>query len=166
MRKANTETNRKKATFTLIDVFCVLVAVAILLFIVPNIMQAIPLTPTTGGNVKMSYVITVTDVPEAVMSQIQSDQIIYDIETDEMLGTISSIVHTPYVIIGINQETGASVSNAVNGRYNLNITVTASAEEVDNDYRVNGTTIACGLTYGFRTSSVALTGTCVSLKQQ
>ena len=166
MRKDNTENSRKKAVFTVIDVICIAVAILMLAVLIPNILDALPLTPTMSGDVSMTYVISVTDVPESLLTQIQRDQIIYDLQSGEMLGTISSIVHTPYVITGINSENGEQISNTVEGRYNLNITVNASAEEVDNDFRINGITMACGLSYQFRTSAVALNGTCISLKNQ
>lgn len=163
MKKTNSEKNRKIG-ITLIDVFCILLAFVILFFLGTDISRALPLTPTTGGDVKTSYVLTVSNVPESILSQIQSNQLIYDSATGKTLGTISSIINTPYIITGINLETGQAVANTVEGRYNLNITVTASAEEVDNNYVINGVTVACGLNYDFRTSQVALSGTCVSLK--
>ncbi len=166
MRKSNTETNRKKATFTVIDALCGIIILAIGWVIISNIIHALPLTPTTSGDVKMTYVLTVTNVPEDIMTQIKTDQVIYDRDSGEALGTVSSIVHTPYIIKGINQTTGELISNTVEGRYNINITVSAEAKEVDNSYRVNGVTVACGLSYQFRTSTVALDGTCVSLKNQ
>ena len=166
MRKNNTESNRKKAVFTAIDALCCIIIILIAWIIIPNILHALPMTPTTSGGVKMSYVITVTDVPESLVSQMHNDQIIYDMETGEVLGTVSSIVSTPYIIKGINQSTGDLVPNTVPGKYNINITIVANAEEVDNNYQVNGITVACGVEYRLRTSSVALNGTCVSLKNQ
>ena len=166
MPKKHTEGNRKKAAFTVIDALCCIVIVAIAWVIIPNIMHALPLTPTTSGDVKMSYVLTVTDVPEDILSQIKTDQVIYDRESGVALGTISSIVHTPYIIKGVNQTTGELISNTVEGRYNINVTVNAEAKEVDNSYQVNGITVACGLKYSFRTATVALSGDCVSLKNQ
>ena len=166
MRKSNTETNRKKAAFTVIDALCWIIIVAIAWLIIPNILHALPLTPTTSGEVKMTYVITVTDLPEDIVAQIKTDQVIYDLQSGEALGTVSSIVHTPYIIKGVNQSTGELISNTVEGRYNINITVSAEAKEVDNSYQVNGITVACGLNYQVRTATVALDGTCVSLKNQ
>ena len=166
MRKSNTETNRKKAAFTVIDALGWIIILATVWVIGTNILHALPLTPTTNGDVKMTYVLTVTDLPEDILTQIKTDQIIYDRDTGEMIGTVSSIVQTPYIVKGINQSTGELISNTVEGRYNINITVSAEAKEVDNSYRINGVTVACGLSYRFRTSTVALDGTCVSLKNQ
>ena len=82
MRKSNTETNRKKAAFTVIDALGWIIILATVWVIGTNILHALPLTPTTNGDVKMTYVLTVTDLPEDILTQIKTDQIIYDRDTE------------------------------------------------------------------------------------
>ena len=167
MPKQNNGNNGKKTFINVIDLLFIAAVILVLVFIVVNIMDVLPKNnPASTGDVKLTYVITVTDIPEDVAPQIINGQTVYDASTGKILGTISSVVPTPYTVKGINQSTGEIVANTVEGRCNVNITVAATAKEENNSYRVNGAIVACGISYQFRTSTVCLNGTCVSLKNQ
>ena len=130
------------------------------------VIQTLPKKAETDGDVKLSYVITVTDVSEEVMAQLTKDQTVYDVDSGKTLGVISSVTSTPYIIKGVDEETGALVANAVPGRYNINVTVTSSAKPEGNSYQINEIVIACGVEYRFRTPTAYLSGSCISLKTE
>lgn len=165
MPKENNGRNGQKPFINIIDLLFILAVIAIAVFIALNVAELFPKdSALTAGDVELTYVITVTDVPEEIAPQILNGQTVYDVNTGKILGTVSSVVPTPYTVKGINQETGEIVANTLEGRCNINITVAATAKEKNNSYQVNGTTVACGISYQFRTATVCLNGTCISLK--
>ena len=164
MRKENGE---KKSFINIVDLLFWAFVLFIAAILISNVFKLFPILPkSTNNDINLNYVVTVTDMPETIASQIINGQTVYDVNTGKALGTVSSVVSTPYIIKGINQETGEIVANTVPERCNINVTISASAKVISNGYQVNGITIACGMEYEFRTSTVSLTGSCVSLKNQ
>ena len=69
-------------------------------------------------------------------------------------------------IIGIDQTTGEKIFNEIPGRVNVSVTVSAIAKNKDPGYYVDGVIISCGGEYSFRTATVSLKGTCMTMSDQ
>ena len=166
---SNMQKNSGKKKFK-VNVFdLILLAIIIGCIIVGINMVSADLIPSiteTGVEVKLSYTVTVSNIPEEVADQIASGQTVYDISTGQALGTVSNVTKSPYVIKGIDQATGEQVLNEVPERVNVNITVYATARHENLGYYVSDHVITCGSEYDFRTATVALRGVCVSMKDQ
>ena len=166
MKKERSESAERKARLNIFDIILIALLVAAIAALVSVFIRMLPEKDSTVGDTQISYVITVTDVYESVAAQITTGQTVYDTTTGKALGAVSAATTAPYVIKGVDEETGNLVANTVEGKCNVNITVTASTKETPQGYSVNGVIIACGQTYSFRTATVALSGDCVSLKNQ
>lgn len=118
------------------------------------------------NDVKLTYVITVTDVPESVAEQLFMGQVVYDRGTNRELGTVSILSKEPAVLVGIDQATGEQVKNELDGMVDLKITVNAMAKRGKNGYSVGGCDIVCGMEYALRTYDVSFDGVCTSLSEQ
>ena len=167
MSNVQKNNGKKKFKFNVFDVI-LLVIVAGCIIVGINMVSAdiIPSITETGVEVKLSYTVTVNNISEEVADQLASGQTVYDIATGQELGTVSNVTKSPYVIKGIDQATGEQVLNEVPERVNVNITVYATSRHEDLGYYVNGQLILCGREYYFRTATVALSGVCVSMKDQ
>jgi len=166
MRKDFGEKAERKWRFNAFDIILALLLVAALVALAIMIVHFFPEQSSTTGDTKITYIITVTDVPEAVSSQLKTGQTVFDIKTGKALGEVAAVASVPYVIKGVNEETGELVANTVPGRCDINVTVTAFAKSTPAGYSVNGALIACGTYYEFRTPTASLGGSCVSLKTQ
>ena len=166
MRKDHSENAERKWRFNIFDFILLALLIAALVALGALFVNMLPEKDTTSGDTQISYVITVTDVAESIAAQIQTGQTVYDTATGRALGTVSAVATSPYIVKGVNEATGELVANTIAGRCNVNVTVSASTKSTPQGYNINGTVIACGQTYTFRTATVALSGACVSLKNQ
>ena len=166
MRKEHSENTERKFRLNIFDIILIILLVAAFAALVSVFVRLLPEKDETAGDTKITYVITVTDVSETVAAQIMTSQTVYDAVTGKALGTVSAVATAPYIVKGVDEETGNLVANTVSGRCNVNITVSASAKSETQGYTVNGAIIACGQTYQLRTATAALSGVCVSLKNQ
>ena len=167
MSNLQRNSGKKKFKFNVFDLILLIIVVGCIIVGI-NMVSAdiIPTLTESGVEVKLSYTITVNNIPEEVADQIADGQTVYDVATGQVLGTVSHVTKTQYVIKGIDQATGEQVLNEVAERVNVNITVYATARHEDLGYYVNGHVITCGSEYNFRTATVALSGICISMKDQ
>ena len=167
MSNMQKSSGKKKFKFNVFDVILLVIVIGCIIVGI-NMVSAdiVPSLTETGVEVKLSYTITVNNIPEEVADQIASGQTVYDLATGQELGTVSNVTKSPYVIKGIDQATGEQVLNEVPERVNVKITVYATARHEELGYYVNGQLITCGSEYNFRTATVALSGVCVSMKDQ
>lgn len=163
MRNDRNENGERRFQFNVFDIILTVMFVALVGVIIAIVIQALPDTPQADNDRELTYVVTVTDVPEKVVSQLVEKQMIYDVSTGKSIGTVNSVKPTSYIIKGVDQETGELIGNTVPGRCNIEITISASAKQVGNVYQVNGITISCGSEYRIRTSTVYLDCVCVSI---
>ncbi|MBQ9116230.1 MAG: DUF4330 family protein [Clostridia bacterium] len=158
----------KKAryAFNVFDIILIILFIGVIASVAALVIKSLPDTGTLTGNVKVSYVITVSDQPSAVGGQITVGQRVYDSTTGEMIGTVSSVIVSDHILKGVNQSNGENVANTVPGRCDINVTVETTAKYDGKLYEVNGKRIACGEIFEFRTSTVSFTGTCISMNDR
>ena len=167
MNNEKGNSGKKKFKFNLFDI--ILICIVVGCVIVGINMASEDLIPTINESkveVELSYIISVDNVSEEIAAQLSDGQTVYDTATGQVIGTVSYVNKSGYVIKGIDQATGEQVLNEVPGRVNLKITIYATALYEEPGYYVNGRIIACGSEYSFRTATVALNGVCVSMKDQ
>ncbi|MBQ9115711.1 MAG: hypothetical protein IJY04_01685, partial [Clostridia bacterium] len=78
MPKENNGRNGQKPFINIIDLLFILAVIAIAVFIALNVAELFPKdSALTAGDVELTYVITVTDVPEEIAPQILNGQTVY-----------------------------------------------------------------------------------------
>ena len=163
MRNDRNENGERRIQFNVFDIILTVMFVALVGVIIAIVIQALPETPQANNDKELTYVVTVTNVPEKVAAQLSEKQVVYDVSTGKSIGTVTKVKSTGYIIKGVDQETGELIGNPVPGQCNIEITISASAKQVDNGYQVNGIALACGSEYRIRTSTVYLDCVCVSI---
>ena len=160
------KTNAHRHRFNIFDLLLILIFASVAVVLLVLGLRAVPNMAKESGNSSVTYVISVAEVHDTVAAQLKKDQRIYDVETGEEIGVIFSVNTVPYNIKGVDQETGETVLNTVEGKCGLEITVTVGADFDGGVYEANGKVIACGEQFYFRTSNAALNGVCISMKAQ
>ncbi|MBR2459982.1 MAG: DUF4330 domain-containing protein [Clostridia bacterium] len=160
------EKKSREYRFNIFDVILIVIFMAVIVSVAMLVIRSLPDDGTLTGNVRVSYVISVNDIPEEVGDEVAVGQKVYDASTGEIIGTVSSVIVNGHIIKGVNQETGENIANTVPGRCDLNVTVEAAAKYDGNRYEINGKRIACGEMFEFRTSTASLSGICISMNDR
>lgn len=145
------------------DIILLIVIVALVAMIAVWAIKNLPGTADAPGDSSVSYVISVSDLPEGIGEQLAEGQKLYSLDSGVYIGEITAVTVEDHIRIDVDLGSGELVANTVDGRYDIKVTVLANARYSDSGYSVNGVLLSCGETYDIRTSDIALSGSCISI---
>ena len=153
--------------FLLIVVVLLICASLVYLFLPSSLVKNI----TADQTVPLSYVIEVKGVDEQYIDNISVLDLVQDSVSKGELGTVEAVENNPYSELKYNmqqeEDNGVGILSSIKGKYNLTITVTATARyEEGEGYTVNGTRIAVGEKIYAKFPNYACEAYCISLEQQ
>lgn len=130
------------------------VAIATVIRSNPNIIS--------GGDKKISYVITTENIFEEVSGNIKAGDQIYDDVSNQLLGTVTEVTVTPSYLKGYDSD-GVLVLTPIEGKFDIAVTVEAAVWADGSSYRIDSYRIAVGREISYHSDSISLIGTCVSI---
>lgn len=125
-------------------------AVAIVVRSNPNIIS--------GGDKEIEYVIKSDGLPSQLNGCISVGDLIYDDETNQVIGTVIAVNEAPATLKGYDTATGKPVYTEVTGKTNIAITVKATVWADGSSYKIDNYRIAVGMDVSFHTHATALSG--------
>ena len=156
---------KKKIKFNLIDVALIVIAltaIAILIFVF-NSKEIVK--PGGKEKVEIEYTVTLSPVREEHVNLVKIGDKVINTEVMENGGEVVSSTNSQYYHIGIDSETGKSVSTEYPGMKIMVIKIRATATKTDYGYSVNGFDVVIGEDISFRVPDFTGTGKCTSVTE-
>ena len=157
---------RKDATFNFIDF---LLIVVILLIVAALIYVFLPSSLIKGlfadDTVEIQYTIEIKGIDENFLSNVKENDVVINAVSKSNIGTVTAVDYsTQYTILEYNEASQSGVLSVVPGKYNMVITINASAHYTEGEgYTINGTRIAVGEQISLRFPSFVGKGYCISV---
>lgn len=167
--KTSASTVKKKAKrgkFNLMDFLIIIVLLAVIALIVNSFFSTSFLKKITSDKtVEIQYAIEVQGVDEAYLRNISENDVVLDSVSKSDIGTVTAVDYsTQYTELVCNEEENVGVLSPVAGKYNVIITVSATAQYKSGEgYTVNGTRIAVGEKINARFPNYVCEGYCISI---
>ena len=137
--------NKKKVRFNGIDVFIVVVAIAV---IAGGIFFLCGRKSSSGGaaskNVIATAVLEVTKVDKSYADAIKVGDIVLLGEKDKMTTKISKVDVKPATTIGYDTINGRVLNSEIPNNYDIDVYLTAEASESENEIQISGLPIRVG----------------------
>ena len=152
----------KKHRFNVFDFMLILLVIVIITLTTVKFIRSNP-TFISGGTQNAVFVITTEALPSELDGQIKVGDQLYDTESSQVLGKVTSVESGIYKISGINEMTGETVATDVAGKIVLTITVEAPVWFENGTYNVDGYRISVGKAVSVRTDNAFAKGECISL---
>lgn len=156
----------KRGRFNLIDFLIILVLVAVIALLVNSFFPTSFLKKITSDKtLEIQYAIEVQGVEEAYLQNISENDIVLDSVSKSNIGTVTAVDYsTQYTELVCNEADNSGVLSPVVGKYNVIITVSATAQYKEGEgYMVNGTRIAVGEKISARFPNYVCEGYCISI---
>ena len=120
---------------------------------------------TADKTVEIDYAIEIIGVDEEFIDNIKQDDTVLDSVSKSNLGTVTAVDYSiQYTELKYSEEEDSGVLSPVLGKYNVIVTVSATAEyEEGKGYSVNGTRIAVGEKINARFPDYVCEGYCISI---
>lgn len=147
--------------FLLIVVVLLIVGALIYVFLPSSMIRNI----TADKKVNIDYAIEILGVDEEFIDNIHEEDTVLDSVSKNSLGTVTAVDYSiQYTELKYSEENDAGVLSAIKGKYNIIVTVSATAEyEEGVGYTVNGTRIAVGEKINARFPDYVCEGYCISI---
>ena len=156
----------KKGRFNIIDFMIIIVilfiiAALVFVFLPTSFIKNL----TSDKTVEIEYAIEVLAVDEEFLENINEGDTVLNSKTKSNIGTVKALEYsTPYTELKYDDENDRAVLSEVPGRYNLIVTISATAEFIEGEgYTVNGTRIAVGESVSMRFPEFICEGHCISV---
>lgn len=148
-----------------LNAFDIILIVAITILLVASAVRIFNIYPHLGSqsSTQISFVLSVSDLPQGVGEQLREGDKLYDTESGSYLGTVTAISIEAHIQKEANLKTGETVVNEIEGRSDIKITVKCDAKYDGTQYKTNGVCISCGTSYTVRTAKIAVSGSCISI---
>jgi flagellar basal body-associated protein FliL len=161
----NVGPKKKKITFNLIDVALIiiaLVAISVLVFVFnnKNIVK-----PSGSEEAQIEYTVTFSPVREEYMNLIKVGDKVINTATMENCGEVISVTNSDYYYIGVNSETGESVSTQYPGMKTIVVKIRASATKTGYGYSIDGFDVVIGEGVSIRVPDFTGNGTITSVTE-
>ena len=138
--------NAKKGKFNVVDVFLILIVIAIIAAIVTYLVPG--LFNVAADETDITFTIEFRGVDSSFITNIKNGDSVYDSSKHYMLGNVKSVENYAHTVLVYNEDTGVAEMKEVEGLKNIVVTVTAKAIYTDGKgYSVNGERIAVGCAY-------------------
>ena len=147
--------------FLLIAIVLLIIGTLIYVFLPSSAMRSI----TADKKVDIDYAIEIIGVDEEFIDNIKQDDVVLDSISKNQLGTVTAVDYSiQYTELKYSEEEEVGVLSPVLGKYNVIVTVSATAEyEEGIGYSVNGTRIAVGEKISARFPDYVCEGYCISI---
>ncbi len=153
--------------FLLIVVILLITAGLVYLFLPTSLVKNI----TADKTVQIRYVVEVKGVDEQYIDNVVISELVQDSVSKSDLGYVEAVENNPYSELKYNMQeendNGIGILSVVDGKYDLRITVTATAHyEEGEGYTINGTRIAVGEKLYLKFPNYACEAFCIGLQEQ
>ena len=154
----------RRGRFNFIDVLIIL-AVLLLGAIVVNLFLPSSLFKTSSTEKELQYTVEFVGVDEVFIDKIKDNDTVIDSASKYGVGTVMAVdKSTPYSVLQYNNESKVGHLAAVEGKYNLLVTISVKAEYNESEgYSVGGRRIAVGEKLSLRFPDYASEGYCINL---
>ena len=160
---------KRKMKFNIMDVLILLAiaAVAAVILYVFVFSENTPMDSLGKAQAtKITYVIEVTGVDDALSDNISVGETLIDASTKMNIGTIVAVESQPYVYLGKNITAGTMELTTVDNKSTIYVTVEANATLSGISYNISGYSIYVGEQVYLSLPHFTGTGYCISLKPQ
>ncbi len=161
----NVSPKKKKISFNLIDVALIVVALAAISILVFVFNNKDIVKPSGKENVKIEYTVTLSPVREEYINLVKVGDRVINTAVMEHCGEVVTVTNSDYYYIGVNSETGESVSTLYPGMKTMVIKIRATATKTAYGYSVNGFDIVIGENVSIRVPDFTGTGKCTSVTE-
>ncbi len=147
--------------FLLILLILLLVAALVYVFLPSSLFRGFG--ASSGKNIQ--YSIEILGVDEQFLDDIKEKNAVTDAVSKNAIGTVTAVdYNTQYTILRYDQDTSAAVLSPVDGKYNVIVTISATADfDAGEGYSVGGTRIAVGEKINARFPGYACESYCISI---
>ena len=156
----------KKGRFNLIDFLLIVIILALIAGIVYVFIPSSLVSRVTADETyEIQYTLELTGVDEAYIDNILENDIVIDSVSKSNLGTVAAVDYSiQYTELAYNENESVGVLTPVAGKYNVIVTVNATAQhEQGKGYSVNGTRIAVGEKINARFPNYVCECYCISI---
>ncbi len=161
----NVGPKKKKISFNLIDVALIVIALAAIAILVFVFNNKDIVKPSGKENVKIEYTVTLSPVREEYINLVKVGDKVINTAVMENCGEVVSVTNSDYYYVGVNSETGESVSTPYPGMKTIVIKIRATATKTAYGYSVNGFDIVIGENVSIRVPDFTGTGKCTSVTE-
>lgn len=135
---------KRKFRFNAIDAIIILIVLAAVAVFGYVFMSDEPVEEEPEETVKIQYVLQTTETRERFVNNISESDIIYELGSEKILGTVVSVTDEPSYFTGTDGDSAMQVISEIEGRRNMFITVEAEAQLTKNGYSIDGNVITVG----------------------
>lgn len=118
----------------------------------------------SSGATEVTYIVEIKDVSENIEEFAVIGDDLYFTESGAYIGKIEAVERRPYYVDVYHADSGTMVSEDVDGKYNVRITVSARADMSDSETTVNGVPVMVGAPLNVNSSTIGGNGYCVKLE--
>ncbi len=147
--------------FLLVLLIIVIIAALVYVFLPMSIFKTLG---TTGTSIQ--YSVEILGVDEQFLDDIKENDTVIDSVTKSTIGTVTAVENygVQYTELQYDRENGAGVMSPIAGKYNVIVTISATADfESGDGYSVNGTRIAVGEKINARFPGFLCEAYCISV---
>lgn len=161
----NVGPKKKKIRFNLIDVALIVIALTAIAVLVFVFNSKDIVKPTGTEKVEIEYTVTLSPVREKYINLVKIGDKVVNTSVMENCGEVVDVSNSDYEYIGVNSETGASVSTKYPGMKVMVIKIRATATKTEYGYSVNGFDVVIGEDVSLRVPDFTGTGKCTSVTE-
>ena len=163
----NTTKRAKGKKFNVIDALLIAIAIMVTATLIYVFLPSSFIKKLTADNTaEVQYTIEFVAVDEEFLNNVQIDNAVYDSVSKSEIGKVYSVDHrNPYEELVYDENNdGVGVLTPVEGKYNIQVTVTATAQYSEGEgYSISGTRIAIGEKIYARFPNFVGEGYCIGL---
>ena len=147
--------------FLLVIALLLIVFSLVYVFLPSSIIKTI----TADKTQEIQYSVEILGVDKEFLQKIKENDTVLDSVSKSKLGTVTAVDYsTPYKQFEYNEEENAGVLSAVEGKYNVIVTISATAKFKDGEgYTVDGVRIAVGEKINARFPDYSCEGYCIGV---
>ena len=153
---------KRKIRFNIVDVIIILVLIALALVIYRTVSGGKKAQINDAATLRSVYRSDV--IPDGLETNFRIGDSVYTDGGKVRLGTISATEVRPAVHMGVNSETGDTVSSDIEGKYTVYVTVDVSAEASGSSYFIDGLEMFVGRHFDAVTPEISCGCECISIE--